>query len=655
MAGRHAAGGSRSSGGERSGADDAPAAAWWEELEGSGSAVPASWPLAAPGVPAPGAGDGRRVAPGPAPRVPGWEVERLLGRGGSGEVWRAREVATGDPVALKVLRASVAGDAVARRRLEGEAALLSALDDPHLVRLRGLAQTDEAVPRPVLVLDHAPGASLAALVAERGALDPGEVVTVLVPLAGVLADLHATGVVHGDVSPGNVLFAEDGRPLLADLGTAGLVAAGAAPSPHGGAAVAGDGSPPPTGPDPGDVLEVTPGYADGLRAAGGPATPEGDVHALGACAWHALTALVPGPPSQRPPLVTLRPDVPRALVDLVEDCLEADPARRPDARELARRAWEGVEAEPVRLVPTDPCAPPDEVITHRVRAAARRGSPDPGPEDGLPGGSAGRRRLRAVGRVVGLGRHEQGPEGGSARAARRPSVGTTVLAVVGALATATLLVLLLPLLAPGPLPGGGTTPVAQELPAAPGAGAVPPDVAAEEERAEDEPADEERAEEERAGDDVPGPSNGPAGLLSEVEEEVLRGPDPVPAVRVLAGLRAQGFATRDGTLLARAAVAGSPALEEDLARLADLTRRGARLAELETEVLRSSAAPVAAGGVVVDGEAVVDVVSRTSAHDLVADDGRVLAHVPQGEEVAARLRLVREDGSWRVGEVLPPS
>ena len=54
-----------------------------------------------------------------------------------------------------------------------------------------------------------------------------------------------------------------------------------------------------------DDVEMTAGYADARRAGGGPATPAGDVHALGACAWHALTGRVPGPPTERAPLVVL--------------------------------------------------------------------------------------------------------------------------------------------------------------------------------------------------------------------------------------------------------------------------------------------------------------------------------------------------------------
>ena len=72
--------------------------------------------------------------------------------------------------------------------------------------------------RVALVMPLLRGGSLAALVRARGHLGPGEVVTVLAPVAGALGRLHAAGVVHGDVSPGNVLLDLDGRPVLADLG-----------------------------------------------------------------------------------------------------------------------------------------------------------------------------------------------------------------------------------------------------------------------------------------------------------------------------------------------------------------------------------------------------------------------------------------------------
>jgi len=99
-----------------------------------------------------------------APVVPGYRLEELLGRGGSGEVWRAVPRSGGPPVAVKLL---VAGDAERQAR---EAALLGELDHPHLVRLHEVVHEPRrgGPPRVALVLDLLAGGSLAALLARRG-------------------------------------------------------------------------------------------------------------------------------------------------------------------------------------------------------------------------------------------------------------------------------------------------------------------------------------------------------------------------------------------------------------------------------------------------------------------------------------------------------
>src|SRR5690348_3264154 len=99
-------------------------------------------------------------------RVRGYVLEQMLGRGGSGEVWRARIAATGERVALKRLPVS---DAEQLQRAHAEAAKLAVLEHPHLVRLHALvADTGSAGPAAVLVLDLADGGSLADLLAVRG-------------------------------------------------------------------------------------------------------------------------------------------------------------------------------------------------------------------------------------------------------------------------------------------------------------------------------------------------------------------------------------------------------------------------------------------------------------------------------------------------------
>ncbi|MDQ6937696.1 MAG: serine/threonine protein kinase, partial [Actinomycetota bacterium] len=195
-------------------------------------------------------------------KVPGYVADELIGRGSTGHVWRGRAVRSGEPVALKRLPGS---DPDRLRAARAEAALLSALDHPNLIRLRELVPTPNAV---VLVLDLADGGSLASLLDRRGHLTVGEMVSALAPIGAALAFAHDQGVVHGDVSPANVLFSVRGLPLLADLGVARLL---------------GDES----------SAASTLGYLDPAVAAGSPPGSASDVFMLAATALHCLDGRPP--------------------------------------------------------------------------------------------------------------------------------------------------------------------------------------------------------------------------------------------------------------------------------------------------------------------------------------------------------------------------
>ena len=116
--------------------------------------------------------------------------------------------------------AAAAGEEDVRREIR----ILSVLDHQHLIKAHDAVRFARQ-PRPAgaaetggtgigLLLDYAPGGSLAELVGSRRKLPVGETVTVLTPIAQVLGYLHAKGFTHGDVSPGNVLFTGHGKPML---------------------------------------------------------------------------------------------------------------------------------------------------------------------------------------------------------------------------------------------------------------------------------------------------------------------------------------------------------------------------------------------------------------------------------------------------------
>jgi hypothetical protein len=232
--------------------------------------------------------------------LPGYDVQALIGYGTTGEVWRASELATGDPVALKRLRPDADPDAVAAFRRE--AAVLRALDTPYVVRLRALLGEDADA---VLVLDLATGGSLARLLARRGALDPAEVVTIGAPLAQALAAAHACGLVHGNVTAGNVLFTAEGMPLLADLG----------------------------------LSRFRPG---------GSGEAADDVCALAALC-HQLLSGTPPHEGAGAPLGLLAPTAPLPLVSAIELALSEDQAQRPDAAAFAGMLRRSHAAAPIRF------------------------------------------------------------------------------------------------------------------------------------------------------------------------------------------------------------------------------------------------------------------------------------------------------------------
>ena len=243
-------------------------------------------------------------------RVSGYDEPVLLGFGSLGEVWQAQRRATGETV---VLRRLVGATREALSAAREQCAAVRALSSVHAVRVR---TTTRSGPDDVLVLDHAAGGSLMSVLADRLVLSPGEVVTVLGPLAQVLAQAHAVGVVHGRLDLASVLVDAQGRPLLDGLGLRPL---------H----------------DPSDGHDPT----GALGAAA-------DVWAVGALGVRLLTGHTPG----TTPLAELAPTAPVPLVRALEAALAFDPGQRPSAADLADAVLAACPALP--LIGTKPASAP---------------------------------------------------------------------------------------------------------------------------------------------------------------------------------------------------------------------------------------------------------------------------------------------------------
>lgn len=263
-----------------------------------------------------------------------YELERQIGAGASGTVWRAH---SRGPVArvVAIKRLPVGGGSGELERLRREATLLTDLDHPHIVRVLEVLHDGDGI---ALAMQFAPGGSLDELLAERGRLTPGQVVAVAAPVADALASAHRRGIVHGDVKPANVLFTSDGEPLLSDFGVAR--------TPGG---VTSDQV-------SGTAEYVAPELLDGARP-----DPRADVYSLGVVCYQALAGQ---PPYAGPvPLAVVRAadtgqhlrlesltHVPEPLARVVERAMDRDPERRfTSADDLARALRTTVPAGDIRV------------------------------------------------------------------------------------------------------------------------------------------------------------------------------------------------------------------------------------------------------------------------------------------------------------------
>ena len=148
-------------------------------------------------------------------------VESLLGVGGMGAVYRARQEHLDRPVALKLMAPALAADPAFTARFQREARVLARLDHPHIVRLHDAGGDDAG--RLWLVMELVEGASLRQVL-DTGRLSAAEALGLLPDLCAALAYAHGQGVVHRDLKPENILVDTAGRLRIADFGLAKLMA-----------------------------------------------------------------------------------------------------------------------------------------------------------------------------------------------------------------------------------------------------------------------------------------------------------------------------------------------------------------------------------------------------------------------------------------------
>jgi serine/threonine protein kinase len=313
------------------------------------------------------------MIPTPMPLTPGtrlgvYEVLSVLGAGGMGEVYRARDSKLGREVAIKVILDVFAADPDRVARFEREAKVLASLNHPHIAALYGMEQSGA---QHFLVMELVEGQTLAERLL-RGPLPVEETLAIALQIADALEGAHEKGIVHRDLKPANVKVTPDDRVKVLDFGLAKAMEGESAPS-----RVANSPTLSMMASQAGVILG-TAAYMSPEQAKGFPADHRSDVFSFGAVVFEMLTGRQPfqGDTApevlasvlvREPEIARLPADVNPRLSELVRRCLEKQPKRRWQAIGDVRAELEAIAAAPRTSAVSPAPAPP--------RPLWRRGMP----------------------------------------------------------------------------------------------------------------------------------------------------------------------------------------------------------------------------------------------------------------------------------------
>jgi eukaryotic-like serine/threonine-protein kinase len=155
-----------------------------------------------------------------------YRIEGLLGRGGMGSVYAARDVTLDRPVAIKVIRPELVPDPAARERFNREAQTLARLKHPSIVTVFACGSLPDG--GPYLVMELVSGVDLRRELAAEGRLDPARASRILAAVCGAMESAHRDGVLHGDLKPENIMLPDDAEgeieAKVLDFGVAQAIA-----------------------------------------------------------------------------------------------------------------------------------------------------------------------------------------------------------------------------------------------------------------------------------------------------------------------------------------------------------------------------------------------------------------------------------------------
>jgi serine/threonine-protein kinase len=282
-----------------------------------------------------------------------YKLEERLGRGGMGEVWRARHRLLARPAAVKLVRREVlGGNTLAQqtglRRFEREAQATALLRSPHTIHLYDFGVADDGTF--YYVMELLEGFDAETIVERFGPIPAERAIYFLQQICDSLGEAHEMGLIHRDIKPGNVYVCRYGREVdFIKVMDFGLVKA------------SGDGESQDAKLTADNAVSGTPGYMAPEQLLGkGPLDARVDVYAVGCLAYWLVTGELvfsgesvmetmvhhirenPIPPSQRTEL-----DIPASLEDVILRCLEKDPDKRPQSSDQLAQLLRACEVETV--------------------------------------------------------------------------------------------------------------------------------------------------------------------------------------------------------------------------------------------------------------------------------------------------------------------
>ncbi len=273
---------------------------------------------------------GRKIEP--------YEIQEILGRGGMGVVYRARDSKLERDVAIKMMDLQYASDPNFLKRFQSEARALARLQDPNIVSIFSLLETPEGL---CIVMEYVKGTTLAKLLVPQAALPIPRVITIFKQLLLALSHAHKEGVIHRDIKPANIIVGDGDRIKVADFGLAKVKQEFAATATKGTA---------------GTLYYMSPEQFRGLKEVDN----RGDIYSAGMTMYECLTGKLPFGTEdsyftiaqqvvhgQVPPPETMNLEIPGGLVAIVKRMIACDPKDRyqnaedvvTDIEEFEKSGW----------------------------------------------------------------------------------------------------------------------------------------------------------------------------------------------------------------------------------------------------------------------------------------------------------------------------